>query len=266
MAENTNNAWDETPEEVEFRSRRKSSGGGQFTPVVNKNLKQGENVIRLVGRYEFMPSHWFNKIQRNAVCPGLAVCPVCNHPERKKLEVAAQEAQKNFGKGSPQAKEQWRKYFSYEPKERYAINVLDREDGKLKVWKFGSGVKNDIAKFKNRYNLAECDLVVTREGEGLKTKYTVFPLPPSESKPFSEEELAQIAKPINLKAVYKPTPVETVEAFLRGEIPAKKSRPAPQETSAEAAPESHSTELPPELNHEGPSEEDLSDLGDLGGF
>ena len=136
------NPWVDSPEEAEALSGKEGSGG---TQIINLKLPEGDTRVRIRGHYKFYNEHWFNKVKRTAVCPGKD-CPVCNHPERQKYLDQA-NALRKAGK-EEEAKDLFRKTFAtYDPRVRYAVNVLDRHDGKIKIWRFSRTIKEGIMKF-----------------------------------------------------------------------------------------------------------------------
>lgn len=246
MTTSNSSVWQDTPEELELVAKANSGNGNKLENMV---MQEGENVVRVVGKYHFIPSHWFNKIKRSAICPGLKDCPVCTNPIRTKLEASAREIQSKFGKGSKEAVDAWKKFFSYDRKPTYVVNVVDRRDGKMKIWKFSYAIKQLVAKISEKYPLDATDLIITRTGTGLKTRYSVIPAPIS--APLSSQEQAQ--KPFVLETIYRGTTLDTLNAYLRGEIPAPKAR-----NTTTSVTTTSQEEPGPEIANEVP---DLSDLG-----
>ena len=212
------NPWSDSPEELDKVT--KSGGGG--SEIVRLKLPEGDTRVRIRGHYVHFEEHWFNKIKRTAICPGKD-CPVCNHPDKQKyLDMA--RALREAGK-EEEAKELFRKTFAaYQPRLKYVINVLDRFDGKIKIWQFSRTLKQDIEKFAeingdpNGY-----DIVISRKGLTKDdTEYRITPT--MQVAPLSAEE--QALKLFNLAIIYKPSSVDKINSYLAGKIPVKKEGPA----------------------------------------
>jgi hypothetical protein len=143
----------------------------------------------------------------------------------------------------------------FEVKKRYAFNLFDLADGKVKVYSCGSQVANAIkAVFEEYGNLDDVDIKISRVGSGLKTKYTVMPI----KKKFTDDMLeGQEAK--DLDELFELTSEEDITALSRGEDPKaefdtdkidgkKKAAPAPEEEAPPAAEE----EAPPTAEEDAP--------------
>jgi len=102
---------------------------------------------------------------------------------------------------------------------RHAINVIDRRDGKVKLWEFGRDILGDVQATMKKWKKlpTQFDLSVTRRGQQLETRYSVTIDPNME--PLTEEEL--VLTKINLSEYYKPSK-ERLETLLKGEVPKKK--------------------------------------------
>jgi len=246
------NVWADTPEEVEALASNGGAGN-----VVNLKLVEGDNTVRVVGRYFFFKEHWINKVQRTVVCPGKD-CPICSHPDRQKFLDKA-KALRQAG-NEEQAKALFRKTFeTYDPRPQYAINVIDRKDGKVKVWKFSRTIKEHVMNIAGKYgDVNNYDLIITRTGKGRDTEYSV--IPDRENKPLTEEE--KQLKLFNLGVLFKVSSMDKINAYMRGELPKK----ATKSTEADAptidvdltvAPQAPTTEI-------GDLDVDLEGLGDLG--
>lgn len=107
------------------------------------------------------------------------------------------------------------------PSKRYAINVIDRADGKLKILDKGASVFKGFANYKSLFGKNPADpkvgadfaltVVVPKGKDGkanaLKTEYTVTHI---QETPLTPEEVAMIkAQGLwPLTKIYKPTPLE----------------------------------------------------------
>ena len=104
------------------------------------------------------------------------------------------------------------------------VNVLDRRDGKVKIWEFSEERKGEIHDTMTRWKkkATEFDIAITRRGLKLATRYSVTIDPNME--PLSEKELA--LEKVNLEEYYRLN-VDRLNALLMGEIPKRKEEPTP---------------------------------------
>jgi hypothetical protein len=242
------NPWSDTPEELEATAKSDNT-----QKVVNLKFQEGKNVVRIVGSYVHYDEHWFNKIKRTAICPGKG-CPVCSHPDREKF-LARAKALRESGK-EVEAKDLFRKTFqTYDPKLKYAVNVIDRKDGQVKIWRFSRTMKEKIMNIAGEYgDPTGYDLAVTRTGKDLDTEYTVMPARNSEALTAEEKQL----KVFPLKTILRPTSVERIQSYLKGIVPQKRVEPASEELGNSAP------VLPTDIGKTPDylEEPDLSTLGD----
>jgi len=94
---------------------------------------------------------------------------------------------------------------SYEVKHFWAFKVIDREDGRVKIFEITqNGVKRDIEALLYDVDWGEpngYDIKITGEGKGLERRYTVNPVP---HKPLTAEEKSLVARmEIDLNALYE---------------------------------------------------------------
>lgn len=220
------NPWADSPEEIEATAKT----GTGVVDIKHLSLKDGDSTVRVLGNYKFYHEHWFNKVKRTVVCPGAKECPVCSHPDKEKY-LGNARALRNAGK-EKEAKELFKTVFrTYDPRPAYAINVIDRADGTVKIWKFSRNIKLMIEDIAKKYgDPSQYDLIITRKGKGLETKYTVFP--DRENKPLTEAE--KNLKVFALGTIFKATPLDKINAYLRGEVPAKRQQPTSSDASVPA--------------------------------
>ena len=93
---------------------------------------------------------------------------------------------------------------SYNVKHFWAFKVLDREDGKVKIFEITqNGVKRDIEALLQDSDWGEpteYDIKITGEGKGLERRYTLNPVP---HKPLTKEEKSIVERTeINLDALF----------------------------------------------------------------
>lgn len=109
--------------------------------------------------------------------------------------------------------------YNIDPTLRYAVNVIDRADGKLKVLEVPPSVlKPVIAWWKARKHDPGgdngCDFNIEITGQKKNTRYTVMPL---DISPFTEAEKKMIEEgTYDLKKLYKAVPDAEIEARLFG--------------------------------------------------
>jgi len=176
-----NGNWDE-----DFQDKKTSNGDSQS---VDKSRylslnEAGNYVIRLVGNHVKFYRHW-------SPIRGIT------HYDYKKDDPAWQAG--------------------FYPSKRYAINVIDRSDGKLKILEKGSQIFKVFADYKGLFgkNPAGKDgpnfniKVEIPDGKKRLTKYTVTHLDPA---PFTAEEITYIKENIvDLTQLYKSTPLEKLQ-------------------------------------------------------
>lgn len=140
-----------------------------------------------------------------------------------------------------------RNKFNIEPNTRYAVHVIDRADATptLKIVEVAPSVlKPVIAWWKARKHdpggASGCDFNIDVTGQKKMTRYTVTPL---DITPFTEAELALIAKETGgvekcldrLKRLYKPVPQNEIEARLFGGNAPQGGAPTQQQEPVAAA-------------------------------
>ena len=117
-----------------------------------------------------------------------------------------------------------RQKYNVEPKTRYAVNVIDRADGKLKIMEAPPSVFDAIKSWAKAANQDpgsksgadfEIRLVVPASGDRKRTEYKTTPIVQT---PFTEDEKEMLkAKGLwDLEKEYAPTPQSEIEAKLYG--------------------------------------------------
>lgn len=124
------------------------------------------------------------------------------------------------------------------PTLRYAINVIDREDNKIKVLEGGQQIFEHFANWSKGNNGAPpggsngMDWTISASGEEKNRKYTATPI---RSAPLTESEISRIkeAKEIfSLKEVFKGCPLENVIERVTGEKSSGPSKSGPAKTAS----------------------------------
>ena len=138
-----------------------------------KTLEEGDNYIRILGSYIFRNIHYVPDAQiRYIICCGEG-CPLCAAGNKPKLS--------------------------------YYVNIFDRADNKVKILRFGVTVRKALYNLYRKYgDLSQFDIIITREGTGLDTQYSIMPAPPKENMEFTPEIIEKIKKEyINLDEEFK---------------------------------------------------------------
>lgn len=129
-----------------------------------------------------------------------------------------------------------RKKHNVEPRERYAINILDRADGKIKVMEGPVTVfKSFRTYFENTNNSPGgpdgADFIINVKGSGLKTRYDVNA---DKRTPFTDAEKEYIRNEglYKLDRIFKATPEDEIEDVLFGSSTKDEEKPEPQPVAA----------------------------------
>jgi len=122
------------------------------------------------------------------------------------------------------------------PSERYAINVIDRLDGKIKIME---GPGSLFLPFKAYFDCTGinagkekgCDFNITVKGEGKDRRYTSIPTNQNVLTP-EEKQLIKTQGLYKLEQIFKATPSAEIEKKLFGEV-ATASAPTPKKREVE---------------------------------
>lgn len=173
--------WDE-----DFPKDKKENGTGIRIPFM-KFDKPGDYTVRLVGNHVKFHRHWQPFTER-----------VISHIDYKQDDPA------------------WQKGFY--PRETYAIHIIDRADGQLKILEKGRSLFKQFARYKevNGVNPAGkdgTDWVITLEWPGGKKRQAKYQADyKNVPAPFTEEEIALIKEnKAPLKDIYATTPLEKIK-------------------------------------------------------
>ncbi len=131
----------------------------------------------------------------------------------------------------------------FKPQHKYAINVIDREDNKIKIMEGGSMIFKSFALWAKGNNthpggLGGGDWLIQVEGEKLERKYTAQCIRPA---PLSEQEMDRVKNSgdcYDLETLYAGIPLDKVIARAKGENintdePANAAQDLPKATPAE---------------------------------
>ena len=221
--------WDDLSEDKKSNSKGRT-GFMKFD-------KPGDYTVRLVGNHVKFHRHWSPFTER-----------VITHYEYKENDPAWQAG--------------------FYPRTTFAIHVIDRADGELKILEKGSSLFKQFARYKvvNEINPAGKDgpdWVISVEhpgGNKRQAKYTAtFKAKPA---PFTEEEIAMIKeKKAPLKDIYATTPLEHIKELWDALPEEAKIAPERNNDNGTSAPAPASTQKPiEEAMPEAPAEKGDDDL------
>ena len=125
------------------------------------------------------------------------------------------------------------------PRETYAIHVIDRADGKVKLLEKGNSIFKYFAQYKNVKGVNPAarealDFIISVEwpgGDRRQAKYSVFPGKENTLTDAEMEMVKQNAAP--LQTMYKTTPLETIKQMWEN-VPLDKRTPPKREKKGEA--------------------------------
>lgn len=159
----------------------------------------GITRIRIIDDVPFVRwIHWLPKFNRAVTCPGQN-CPICD--VRKKQKEAKLD-------------------YTYSGNRRIAINIINRETGKVEIMEQGVTFFNDLRDLMNDLKeqgkkLSDVDIKVRRRGSGKDD--TSYRLDIDKEYPLSENDLALIANKQDLHEYFKPNTVEQLQRLVNGE-------------------------------------------------
>jgi len=182
MAEAISNWSDFTPTFVS-----KTNAGGTKKDIQRLNIADpGEHKVRLVGKPIYYYRYWVGG--KAAICEDPSTCPV-------------------------------RQKYGIDPTLRYAVNVLDRNDGdKLKIMEFSQTVYDQIKTLCTKRSVSnpgdefgpDFDIIVTGSKPKIKTQILL-----GDKTPFTDSQKEYIkANIFELKKIYKPVPSNEIEERL----------------------------------------------------
>lgn len=186
-------------------------GGGDFLKIeTGKKIK-----VHVLSEepYSFF-QHFFNSIQRGAVCPG-EECPACADGTKEHKKRAAHSL------------------------------VVMTEAGEIKVWTASNTVMQAVKNIHDTYvdsgGIGGVDLVIIRTGTGLETKYGITPVPAA----IDTSGVDMAALPV-LEEINPPATVDDVASMLAGVDPSAEFNPEELEEEAVAAAEAQvAAQTPP---------------------
>ncbi len=178
----------------DFDSKSKSNTKHNFT-----KFPVGITRIRIVDEEPFQRwTHWMPQFKRSINCPGKG-CPIC---KIRKNQRANKEKE------------------TYSTTNRIAIQIINRETGKLEIMEQGRTFFEDLRDImeelhdKNK-KLIDVDIKVKRRGEGKDD--TSYRLDIDKEYPLTEEDKKLINDKIDLSELFKPHDINKITRLLNGE-------------------------------------------------
>lgn len=159
----------------------------------------GVTRIRIIDIEPFIRwVHWLPTARRSANCPGKG-CPICDIRHRQKAN---------------------KEPYSYAMSRRFAMNVLNRETGKVEIMEQGLGFFEDLKDLmftlkESGKSFIDVDIKVKRRGTGVDD--TSYRLDIADEYPLTEEEVKLISEKTNLTDYFKPHTIEQLTKIINGE-------------------------------------------------
>ncbi len=180
------------------QTRADTEANYEGTPSLK--IKDGETVqVRFISKRKEAKAHWDAHPSKKRI-----ICPKTDNPANPCLvcDLAAEDGNKDI-------KARWRCY----------IIVIDRADGKLKIWDFSLETKQKIhAIISNRSDinstnpLSNYEIRISRKGEGLDTEYSLVVAKTATELSEEDEELIKGAP--DLDELYKTNKLEELEELF----------------------------------------------------
>jgi|GEM_PF-6700958 len=177
-------SWKDSSNEKEIFSKE------GYSEIKRLAMKEGEYTIRILVAPKLFRFHWIDEVNRSINCG--PDCELCASGERGQL--------------------------------RYAVTIIDRADGAIKIWEFGRRVKTSIANIADKYgDPTNYDLTIIRKGmKAEDTVYTVIPAREEKALTDAEKKLPLY----DLEKLYAVTPKEVVASYLKGIVPERSKEKA----------------------------------------
>ena len=142
--------------------------------------------------------HWMNNLKKSITCPGNG-CPICNI--RKKQKEAGED-------------------YTYNMTRRFAMNILNRETGKIEIMEQGITFFQDLKDLAEELAeenklLIDADLKVKRRGTGKDD--TSYRIDIDEEYELSDNDKKLMEEMKDLEEYFKPTTPEQIQRLINGE-------------------------------------------------
>ncbi len=173
--------------------------GGSSSKTEYTKFPVGITHIRVIDDVPFVRwTHWVPKFNKSVNCPGQG-CPICD--VRKKQKAAGLD-------------------YTYGASRRIAINIINRETGKIEIMEQGITFFNDLRDLmsdlkEQGLKLSDVDIKVRRRGQGKDD--TSYRLDIDKEYPLSDSELELIKTKPDLSTHFKPHTVEQLQRLINGE-------------------------------------------------
>lgn len=172
-------------------------GGGnkqEFT-----KFPEGITRIRIIDEAPVVRwTHYLPKFKRSINCPGIG-CPICEIRHQQKAN---------------------KEPYTYAMARRFAMQVINRETGKLEILEQGKTFFEDLKELKEqieskRLTLSDVDVRVKRKGTGQTD--TSYRLDIDVETPLTEADKKLIEGKINLEDYFKPHDADKILRIVNGE-------------------------------------------------
>lgn len=173
--------------------------GGSSSKTEYTKFPVGITHIRVIDDVPFVRwTHWVPKFNKSVNCPGQG-CPICD--VRKKQKAAGLD-------------------YTYGVSRRIAMNIINRETGKIEIMEQGITFFNDLRDLmfdlkEQGLKLSDVDIKVRRRGQGKDD--TSYRLDIDKEYPLSDSELELIKTKPDLSTHFKPHTVEQLQRLINGE-------------------------------------------------
>ena len=173
--------------------------GGSSSKTEYTKFPVGITHIRVIDDVPFVRwTHWIPKFSKSVNCPGQS-CPICDI--RKKQKAAGLD-------------------YTYGVSRRIAMNIINRETGKIEIMEQGITFFNDLRDLmvdlkEQGLKLSDVDIKVRRRGQGKDD--TSYRLDIDKEYPLSDSELELIKTKPDLSTHFKPHTIEQLQRLINGE-------------------------------------------------
>lgn len=173
--------------------------GGSSTKAEFTKFPVGITHVRVIDETPFVRwTHWIPKFNKGVNCPGNG-CPICN----------IRKLQKESGLD-----------YTYGVARRIAINIINRETGKVEIMEQGVNFFNDLrdlmSDLKERgMKLSDVDIKVRRRGQGKDD--TSYRLDIDKEYPLSDSDVQLVSTKQDLSEYFKPHTIEQLQRIVNGE-------------------------------------------------
>lgn len=142
--------------------------------------------------------HFIRKFKRSINCPGKG-CPICDIRRNQKANKMP---------------------YSYDMQKRFALNIINRETGKIEIMEQGKTFMQDLIDLKGDLErkgltIKDADFKVRRRGT--EKDDTSYRLDIEEEVPLTEADKKLMEKRVNFAEYFKPHTIEQITRIVNGE-------------------------------------------------